>query len=113
RDFTALMESHEDGRGPINLGNPEDYQALQLTQKLLERTGSRSHLPFQDLPQDEPVRRCPDIQRARDLLQWTPQTGLEEGLNQSIDYFQQVLRDGSKKAKPTREQPILLGSDIA
>lgn len=54
------MDSPDSVHGPINLGNPEEYQVLELAQQVLELTGSRSKLQFQELPQDDPVRRCPD-----------------------------------------------------
>ena len=107
------MDSPDSVHGPINLGNPEEYQVLELAQQVLELTGSRSKLQFQELPQDDPVRRCPDIQRARELLQWHPRVSLEEGLKQTIAYFDRVLRQGAKRAKAPQEQQLMLGGDTA
>lgn len=113
RGFIALMESPRDILGPVNLGNPEEYQVLELARKILELTGSRSKLRFQALPQDDPIRRCPDISRARDWLGWEPRVALETGLQETIAYFDRVLREGSKKLKAVQEKQFMVGGDTA
>jgi UDP-glucuronate decarboxylase len=88
-----LMET-EDITGPINLGNPSEFTILSLAQMVKELTGSRSEIRFETLPQDDPVRRRPDITRARQLLQWEPTVQLREGLTKTVDYFEQALASG-------------------
>jgi UDP-glucuronate decarboxylase len=77
--------------GPVNLGNPEEYTVLELAQKTLELTGSSAQLVFKPLPQDDPQQRCPDISRARRLLDWQPSVPLTTGLKETIRYFKEKL----------------------
>jgi len=72
---------------PVNLGTPEEMRILDLAHLILDITGSRSPVVFRALPQDDPVRRCPDITRARTLLGWTPHVGLREGLGKTLEWF--------------------------
>lgn len=74
---------------PVNLGNPEEINIIELTRIILEFTGSKSSIIFKTLPVDDPQVRCPDISRARELLCWQPQVGLEEGLRKTIEWFRQ------------------------
>ncbi|MBN2198575.1 MAG: SDR family oxidoreductase [Candidatus Aminicenantes bacterium] len=85
-----LMES-EDLTGPVNLGNPSEFTILELAERILERTGSRSAIIHKPLPQDDPVQRCPDIRLARERLGWEPRVSLEEGLDRTIAYFKEKL----------------------
>ena len=78
--------------GPVNLGNPEEYTVLELAQKTLELTGSSARLVFNPLPQDDPQQRCPDISRAKRLLDWQPTVPLTTGLKETIRYFKEKLR---------------------
>lgn len=73
--------------GPVNLGNPHEMSVLKLAKVILRLTGSKSRLVYKPLPADDPKRRCPDIRLARRALGWTPKTGLEEGLRETIAYF--------------------------
>jgi len=99
--ITALMNSPDDIVGPINLGNPCEFTVLQLAEKVRELTGSSSEILFQDLPQDDPIKRCPDISKARTLLNWEPRVPLEEGLQRTIDYFDRVITETKlKERKP-------------
>jgi len=77
--------------GPVNLGNPEEYTVLELAQKTLELTGSSARLVFKPLPQDDPQQRCPDISRAKRLLDWQPRVPLTTGLKETIRYFKEKL----------------------
>jgi len=93
---TRLMDSTDDVTGPINIGNPVELTVRELAERVLRLTGSRSQLVFKPLPHDDPMQRCPDITRARLLLDWEPRVQLEEGLAKTIAYFDQLLReDGS------------------
>lgn len=82
---------HEGETGPINLGNPNEVTILEVAELIRELTGHRSEIRFEDLPQDDPVRRRPDISKARELLGWSPEVRLEEGLKQTVDYFEDYL----------------------
>ena len=90
-----LMRSAGELTGPINLGNPVEATVAELAAMVLELTGSRSELRFAELPSDDPVRRCPDITRARASLDWEPATSLKDGLTKTIAYFDELLRRGS------------------
>ena len=83
-----LMFSEE--RYPVNLGNPEEMTILEFAQRIRELTGSRAEFTFKPLPEDDPKQRQPDIAKARQILGWEPKVGLEEGLRQTIDYFQKL-----------------------
>ncbi|HOE15858.1 MAG TPA: SDR family oxidoreductase [Syntrophorhabdaceae bacterium] len=78
--------------GPINLGNPAEASILSIARKVIKLTGSRSKIIFEKLPDDDPRRRCPDIGKAKQHLQWQPQISLDEGLKQTIAYFKKQLR---------------------
>src|SRR5271157_1603392 len=75
-----LRLSRSDEHMPVNLGNPNEFTILECAQAVLEVTGSKSELRFESLPEDDPARRCPDITRARALLNWEPRIQLREGL---------------------------------
>jgi UDP-glucuronate decarboxylase len=83
--FLRLMAL--DITGPINLGNPEEFQIIDLAQLILELTDSPSEIILKPLPQDDPRQRKPDIALARHHLNWTPQVHLREGLQSTINYF--------------------------
>jgi UDP-glucuronate decarboxylase len=90
--FMRLMESPDSVTGPINLGNPAEFTVGELARLVLELTGSKSALRHLPLPQDDPVRRQPDITLARQTLDWEPRTSLAEGLPRTIEYFEALLR---------------------
>ncbi len=72
---------------PVNLGNPEEYTILECAKAVLEVTESKSELSYVELPVDDPMRRRPDITKARTLLGWEPRVGLMDGLERSLDFF--------------------------
>jgi UDP-glucuronate decarboxylase len=82
-----LMESSESVTGPCNLGNPREVTVKDIAHLVLQQTGSHSKIELRPLPEDDPKRRQPVINRARTLLGWQPQIPLEEGLRATIDYF--------------------------
>ncbi|MDD9943621.1 MAG: SDR family oxidoreductase [Myxococcales bacterium] len=84
--FVRLLNTEEDP-GPVNLGNPSERTIKQLAEMIIELTGSKSELVFKPLPVDDPTRRCPDIGKAKRLLDWEPRVSIEEGLQHTIDYF--------------------------
>jgi UDP-glucuronate decarboxylase len=77
--------------GPINLGNPAELTILELADKILSLTGSKSRLLFKPLTQDDPKRRKPDITKAKSCLGWEPIVAIDDGLKKTIDYFQRIL----------------------
>ena len=85
-----MMSTPDDFTGPVNLGNPEEYRILELAEKIIRLTKSRSKIVFKQLPEDDPLQRKPDIELAKAKLQWQPKTQLEEGLKQTIDYFKSL-----------------------
>jgi UDP-glucuronate decarboxylase len=96
--FIRFMNSADDFSGPVNLGNPFEVTILQLAEKVLELTGSRSPLVKKPMPVDDPAQRQPDIGLARRVLGWEPKVPLEEGLKKTIAYFDRVL-SGAVAAK--------------
>ncbi len=85
------MMNTADFSGPLNIGNPGEFTVLELAEKILQLTGSRSKVIFRPLPPDDPARRCPDIALAKSKLGWEPGVGLEEGLRKTIAYFRENL----------------------
>jgi UDP-glucuronate decarboxylase len=86
-----LMNSADDVTGPINLGKPEEYKILELAEKVIELTNSRTEIIFKPLPVDDPKQRKPDITIAEEVLSWKPLVNLEEGLKKTIAYFEELL----------------------
>ena len=82
-----LRLSRSEEHFPVNLGNPDEFTILECAQAVIEVTGSKSELRFENLPEDDPTRRCPDISKARALLDWEPRTNLMEGLRKSLGFF--------------------------
>ncbi|WP_144732496.1 UDP-glucuronic acid decarboxylase family protein [Extensimonas perlucida] len=88
-----LMDSPADFTGPVNIGNPGEFTMLELAEQVLRLTGSTSKLEFMPLPQDDPKQRQPDITLAKSALDWQPKVRLEDGLKETIAYFQTLLRE--------------------
>ncbi len=86
-----LLAKHNGLPGPLNLGNPQEVTLLELAELVLELTGSAAPVDFRPLPVDDPVRRCPDIALARQVLGWSPRTPLADGLTKTMQYFRSVL----------------------
>jgi UDP-glucuronate decarboxylase len=89
--LVKLMNTSDDFTGPVNLGNPSEISILELAEKVLKITKSRSKIVHKPLPQDDPVRRCPDITLAKKRLGWQPKTNLDEGLKKTVEYFKRIL----------------------
>ena len=87
-----LMESAADFIGPVNLGNPHECSMRELADTILRLTGSKSPLDFRPLPPDDPRHRQPDIALAKERLDWSPKVPLEDGLRETIAYFQSIGR---------------------
>jgi UDP-glucuronate decarboxylase len=82
---------HADERRPVNLGNPVEVTMLELAERVIQLTESRSTIEFRSLPEDDPRRRCPDISRARQALGWRPAVALDEGLARTVAWFRRAL----------------------
>jgi UDP-glucuronate decarboxylase len=87
-----VMDTNKSFIGPINIGNPEEYTILELAEKIIDLTDSKSRIIFKELPQDDPKKRKPDITLAKDILDWQPKVKLEEGLIKTIEYFKTLKK---------------------
>jgi UDP-glucuronate decarboxylase len=99
--FLRLMAMPAGFTGPVNLGNPEEFQVRELAELVIEMTGSKSRIVSKPLPADDPTRRRPDIRQAREQLGWQPTVPLREGLEKTIAYFDAKLN------RPTSEPLIV------
>ncbi|MBW3466755.1 UDP-glucuronic acid decarboxylase family protein [Arthrospiribacter ruber] len=86
-----LMNSRDGFTGPVNIGNPGEFTMLELAEKIIDLTGSKSKLVFRPLPQDDPLQRKPIIDMAQKELGWEPKVPLSEGLKKTIAYFEKVI----------------------
>jgi UDP-glucuronate decarboxylase len=91
--FLRLMAASDDVTGPINLGNPVETTVRELAETIIAMTGSSSKIESRPLPVDDPTQRCPDISRARNLLDWEPRVPLATGLERTIAYFNRLLSE--------------------
>jgi UDP-glucuronate decarboxylase len=91
--FIRLMATDDGVTGPVNLGNPGEFTIKELAEKVVAQTGSKSQIVYRDIPQDDPKQRCPDITKARQLLDWQPTIALDQGLGWTIDYFSNLIAD--------------------
>jgi len=89
--MVRMMGSEPDFTGPVNIGNPTEFTMLELAEQVLRLTGSKSKLVFEQLPQDDPKQRQPDIALAKKHLDWVPSVRLEDGLKETIRYFKEIL----------------------
>jgi UDP-glucuronate decarboxylase len=89
--MVRMMGSEPDFTGPVNIGNPTEFTMLELAEQVLRLTGSKSKLVFEQLPQDDPKQRQPDIALAKKHLDWVPSVCLEDGLKETIRYFKEIL----------------------
>ena len=86
------MGSPDDFSGPVNTGNPTEFTILELAERVIQMTESKSIIDFKTLPQDDPTQRQPDISLAKEKLDWAPKVELEEGLLETIDYFKRIIK---------------------
>lgn len=89
--MVRLMNTGDEFIGPVNVGNPGEFTILELAEKVIRLTGSKSKVIFLPLPEDDPMQRQPDITLAKKELGWEPEIPLEEGLKITIDYFRSVV----------------------
>jgi UDP-glucuronate decarboxylase len=88
-----LMRSKDDVTGPMNIGNPDEFTIAALAATVIELTGSTSRIVHRPLPQDDPRQRRPDISYAREALGWAPRTAMKKGLQKTIAYFDELLKE--------------------
>ena len=88
-----MMSSREDFVGPVNLGNPKEFNILELAKKIIKLTNSESKIIYKPLPEDDPKQRQPNIELANKELKWEPKIQLEEGLIKTINYFERLLEE--------------------
>ncbi|MDR3302031.1 MAG: SDR family oxidoreductase [Spirochaetaceae bacterium] len=87
--MVLMMHSRDGFTGPVNIGNPGEFTMIELAEKILSLTESKSKIIFKPLPQDDPLRRQPDISLAKKELSWQPKVPLEDGLKETIKYFKE------------------------
>lgn len=85
------MMNTSDFTGPVNLGNDSEFSMLELAEKVIRLTSSKSKIKFMPLPEDDPKQRKPDITLAKSKLDWTPKVSLDDGLKETIAYFKKVI----------------------
>lgn len=90
--FVRLMSTESGFTGPVNLGNPSEFNILELAEKVLKLVGGKSKLTHLPLPADDPKQRQPNIELAKDKLGWKPKVSLDEGLKRTVDYFAKLLK---------------------
>lgn len=103
--LVKLMNNPEDFTGPVNLGNPNEFTILELAEKVIELTGSRSRLVHKALPVDDPQRRRPNIELAKKRLGWEPRVELDEGLERTIAYFAELTGAPDRETSVTYFRP--------
>jgi UDP-glucuronate decarboxylase len=89
--FLKFMKTEKDVIGPINLGNPTEFTMLELAEKIIKISNSNSKITYMPLPGDDPKQRKPEIEKARNLLNWGPEINLEEGLTKTLEDFRSRL----------------------
>ena len=87
-----MMESKENFHGPVNLGNPEEIKINRLLEKIIEITGGKPKIIYLPLPEDDPIRRKPDVTLAEKELGWSANISLEAGLSKTVAYFQNAIK---------------------
>ena len=95
-----MMNGSDDFVGPVNIGNPGEYTILELAEKIIELSGSKSKITYQPLPADDPTRRQPDITLAKKHLDWEPKIQLAEGLQKTIDWFKTIDPEAYRPPTP-------------
>jgi len=90
--FLRLMQSDDDFTGPVNLGNPVEFNMIELAEQVKDLTNSKSEIIYEPLPEDDPKQRQPDITLAKEKLDWEPKVPLRDGLEKTIAYFSDLLQ---------------------
>lgn len=96
--LVRLMNTDDSVTGPMNIGNPAEITIRELAERVIAMTGSASRLEFRDLPQDDPIQRCPDLTLAKRTIDFAPKVSLQQGLEQTIAYFSALMDRGDIEA---------------
>jgi len=91
--MVRMMKTEKGFTGPVNLGNPSEFSILELAEMVIAMTGSKSHIIYKPLPEDDPMQRKPLIDLAEEKLGWLPKIKLEDGLKKTIEYFEGILHN--------------------
>jgi UDP-glucuronate decarboxylase len=91
--LVRLIGTGDEITGPMNLGNPHEIPVSELADRVIRLTNSRSRIVYRELPQDDPMQRCPDITLAKNTLGWEPRVALDDGLTRTIAYFDRMLAE--------------------
>ncbi len=78
--------------GPFNIGNPHEQTIIEIADKIKILTNSKSNVVFKELPQDDPMQRCPDISKITSILHWTPQVSFDAGMKLTIEYYTSIMK---------------------
>ena len=89
--FLLFMETDDEFKGPLNMGNPNEFTIQELAEKVIDLTGSNSKIIYKTLPEDDPKQRQPNIDLAKEKLNWSPEVELEAGLERTIAYFRDTI----------------------
>jgi len=89
--FLLFMETDDEFKGPLNMGNPNEFTIQELAEKVIDLTGSNSKIIYKTLPEDDPKQRQPNIDLAKEKLNWSPKVELEAGLERTIAYFRDTI----------------------
>lgn len=92
-----LMDTGDDFTGPVNIGNPDEFTIRELAEKIIELTNTKSKIIFEPMPNDDPMQRKPDITLAKEKLGWEPAVKLENGLKNTITYFENLLKNSNNE----------------
>jgi UDP-glucuronate decarboxylase len=99
--FVRLMATGDEITGPVNLGNPHEVPVSELADRVIRLIGSPSRIVYRELPQDDPMQRCPDISLARRVLDWAPSVALDDGLGRTIAYFDRMMSERGEQRVAT------------
>lgn len=86
-----MMNNEKSFIGPVNLGNPNERTILEFAKNIIDMTKSKSQITFKPLPKDDPTKRKPDISLAKEMLDWEPRVGFDEGIGNTIKYFSGIV----------------------
>lgn len=90
--MVRIMETGDDFTGPVNLGNPNEITVRELAEKIIGLTGTHSRIVYKPLPEDDPRQRCPDTTLARQIIDYHPMVGIDDGLRRTIEYFRNKMQ---------------------
>jgi len=89
--FLLFMDVDDEFKGPLNMGNPKEFQIKELAEMVINLIGSNSNIIYKPLPEDDPKQRQPNIDLAKEKLNWSPNIELKDGLELTIDYFKEII----------------------